>query len=434
MKTVTGFVSYDEKRKRHYGCYTFTDPVSGKRKFKKLYARTATEARERLRKAINHLQDHGPEAAMKKAVTFTALARKFEAARLVPAVYLGEQKIAGRRELSAPTAWLRQLEYFFGQKKLPAITKGEIEKLRIWLVQLPKHSAIGRVDDKLVLTVKENGGQRGIVSINRPLELLRTLFFYAEDEGLIRAEQNPFGGRRGKGLIDRAAEIPRERFPSFGEEMALLERCAGDYAYLRPIIILLADTGLRSKELLSLSWTEGDIDFAQRRIKLRRINAKTNKAREITMTERVHEELQLLYLQTGAGKSGAVFGGIRQYRSAFDKSRKLARVENLTGHAFRHGFVTRSILAGIPPAVVLKASGHSSKEWQRYLNVGPNQLQELWRPLPGQDAELVRVFGMNILRQLTESFGFVWRDGRADVSPAAVSFSSYSGSASNLIN
>jgi hypothetical protein len=46
-------------------------------------------------------------------------------------------------------------------------------------------------------------------------ELNFRLFFYAEDEGLIRADQNPFGGRKGRGLIDRAAAAARKRFPTF---------------------------------------------------------------------------------------------------------------------------------------------------------------------------------------------------------------------------
>jgi len=37
---------------------------------------------------------------------------------LIPAVYVGDKKIAGRRELSAPRTWLAQLEYYFGSMKL----------------------------------------------------------------------------------------------------------------------------------------------------------------------------------------------------------------------------------------------------------------------------------------------------------------------------
>jgi hypothetical protein len=46
------------------------------------------------------------------------LARKFREEKLIPAVYVGDKKIAGRRELTAPRAWLLQLEYCFGAIKL----------------------------------------------------------------------------------------------------------------------------------------------------------------------------------------------------------------------------------------------------------------------------------------------------------------------------
>jgi hypothetical protein len=60
----------------------------------------------------------------------------------------------------------------------------------------------------------------------------------------------------------------------------------------------------------------------------------------------------------------------------------------------------------VPPAVALKASGHASDEWKRYLNVTPNQLQKLFKPLDGQDAEEVKSYGLNVLRQLRESLEY----------------------------
>ena len=61
--------------------------------------------------------------------------------------------------------------------KLPSITVGEIKKFEIWLSKIPARSTIVEDEDgKLVLNINENGGQRGIESINRPVELLRTIF------------------------------------------------------------------------------------------------------------------------------------------------------------------------------------------------------------------------------------------------------------------
>jgi hypothetical protein len=78
----------------------------------------------------------------------------------------------------------------------------------------------------------------------------------------------------------------------------------------------------------------------------------------------------------------------------------------LRKHDFRHAFVSRSILAGIPPAVALKASGHASDEWKRYLNMTPDQLQKLFTPLEGQVADDVKKYGLDVLQQLREALGY----------------------------
>ncbi|MGH9840829.1 MAG: hypothetical protein ACREEM_18795 [Blastocatellia bacterium] len=62
--------------------------------------------------------------------------------------------------------------------------------------------------------------ERGIESINRPVELLRMMLNYAVDEKLLRRDQNPFTEKKSKSLVDRQAETKRQRIPNFGEEMA----------------------------------------------------------------------------------------------------------------------------------------------------------------------------------------------------------------------
>jgi integrase len=96
--------------------------------------------------------------------------------------------------------------------------------------------------------------------------------------------------------------------------MALLVVCTGDRAHLRAIIIIASDTGLRQNELFTLSWKEKDIDFENRQIRLRTINAKGNKARSIPMTQRVYEELLKLKEQRGDYPSGLVFGGLKEVK------------------------------------------------------------------------------------------------------------------------
>ena len=96
-----------------------------------------------------------------------------------------------------------------------------------------------------------------MASINRELEFFRTILNYDITNGQLRL--NPFNLSKGRKLIERAAKNKRERFPTFGEEMALLRACTGEEnqlrEHLRPILIIAADTGLRRNELFTQAAT-----------------------------------------------------------------------------------------------------------------------------------------------------------------------------------
>jgi integrase len=117
-------------------------------------------------------------------------------------------------------------------------------------------------------------------------------------------------------------------------------------AHLSAIIIISADTGLRRGELLLLSW--GDIDFDSRQVNVRAQNAKDNEARSISMTARVFDSLQRLYAKNGNHRSGLVFAGLKDPKKSFNTACRLKKINDLRLDDYRHAFVTRCILAGIP--------------------------------------------------------------------------------------
>lgn len=188
--------------------------------------------------------------------------------------------------------------------------------------------------------------------------------------------------------------------------MALLSVCEGEREHLKPILILFSDTGLRENELFTLGWDDIRWDTYQIRVKAK--NAKTNMARFIPMTTRVIEQLRVLYVTNHHYPSSLVFGGLKEIKRSFATACRMTWIEDLHKHDFRHAFITRSILAGIPAAVALKASGHASDEWKQYLNVTSDQLQSLFTPLSGQESETVKAHGFNVLRQLVEARGKDW--------------------------
>lgn len=87
-------------------------------------------------------------------------------------------------------------------------------------------------------------------------------------------------------------------------------------------------------------------------------------------------------------------------------SKTRPKIEDRDKHDFRYGFVSRAILAGIPPAVALSASGHASDEWKRYLNMTPDQLQYLLEPLGGQAAQDVLAHAEDVMRGLRQALKY----------------------------
>jgi hypothetical protein len=251
--------------------------VTGKQKEFKRLCLTKTEARKKLDELRLKFEKSGSGSINADKATFAYLAAKFKKERLVPAVYVGERKIAGRRDLVSPEGWLKQLLFFFGPAKLNEITRGRIEQFKLWLTKLPTRSRIlEKEGGELELITCPKGKHRRIESINRPVELLRVMLNYAVDERMITPDQNPFSQRSTRALIERAAETKRERFPTFGEELALINYCdkpgPRGNEHLRAVLIIAADTGLRENELFTLE--KSDIDFGTGVINVRAINAK----------------------------------------------------------------------------------------------------------------------------------------------------------------
>jgi integrase len=387
-KPRTGTVYYSKAYKCYIAKTSATHPITKQRKEWKRHAETSKEAHDRL-KEIGKLADRwlaaeAPESLDPARMTFEDLAKVFEKKKLTKAKYVNGRKVSGRRDLSAPTAWLNSLREYFGKKRLVALKHSDLEDFKSHLADKPV-----RGDE-----------QRSVAAINRELEFLRTILNFAVTNGYL--DRNPFHAAK-KPIIERSHENKRERFPTFGEELALLAQCTGPREHLAAPLIVAVDSGLRRNEMLTLAIT--DLDFKRRVIKLRAENAKNGRAREIPMTDRARFYLRRL-CEDEEIDSELVFGGLHEPKRAWETAKKLASVKNLTWHDLRHAFVSRAILAGIPPAAVLKASGHASDEWKRYLNMTPDQLRRLLTPLPGQSQDEVRRYAATVMKDLRDALHY----------------------------
>jgi integrase len=389
MKPRTGTVFYSKRYKRYVAKISATHPITGKIRQWERHAETSREAHDKLKEiskaADNWIQEEAPESLDPSKITFEDLTKIFEAKKLIQAKYVNGHKILGRRGLSAPKAWLASLREYFGKKKLVGLKHSDLEDFKSHLADKPVRG------DR----------QRSMAAINRELEFLRTMLNFAVTNGYL--ERNPFNAGKGKSIIDQSAENKRERFPTFGEEMALLAQCVGRRASLSAPLIVAVDTGLRHNEMFTLAVS--DLDFKDGVIKVRAENAKNGRARQIPMTDRVNVRLREL-CDDEDNHTDLVFGGTRRQQRAWETAREVAGIVGLTWHDLRHAFVSRSILAGIPPAAVLKASGHASDEWKRYLNTTPDQLRGLLSPLPGQSHDEVRRYAAVVMKGLRDALHY----------------------------
>src|SRR5712692_9228517 len=119
-------------------------------------------------------------------------------------------------------------------------------------------------------------------TVNRDLEALRHILFWAVDEGLLPS--NPLG---------RLRLVPERRKPrsilGFEEEARLLGTAA---PHLRLIIVTALDTGMRRGEILHQRWEH--VDFNRRLLSVTQSKTAGGEGREIPLTERVNSLLQTL--------------------------------------------------------------------------------------------------------------------------------------------
>jgi integrase len=211
---------------------------------------------------------------------------------------------------------------------------------------------IGRIHKAMVVDYRRRRHAEKTITdttINRDLEALRHILFWATDEGLLTA--NP--------LRDLHL-TPERRKPrsvlGLDEETQLLSAAA---PHLRSIIVMSLDTGMRRGEILSQ--LREHVDFNRNLLFVTRSKTAGGEGREIPLTERVISLLQTLQQDTGPlftfkGKP------IRAIKTAWKAAIRRAGIRYYRFHDLRHTFNTRLMEAGVMQEVRKALMGHSSGE------------------------------------------------------------------------
>jgi integrase len=247
-------------------------------------------------------------------------------------------------------------EMTFGALAARFLAEGQVrpyhrDRLKVLLPYFAE-TPIGRITKNLAQTYRmRRHAEKRITdtTVNRDLEALRRMLFWAVDEGLLVA--NPLS------RVRMTRERKKPRFVvSLAEEEQLLAAAA---PHLRPIIIAALDTGMRRGEILAQRWEH--IDFTREVLSVTRSKTPEGEAREIPLTARLAS-----LLRSSRQPEGVVFTSkgqpLRQIKTAWKAAIRRAGIRYCRFHDLRHAFNCRLMEAGVLQEVRKALMGHSSGE------------------------------------------------------------------------
>jgi integrase len=145
----------------------------------------------------------------------------------------------------------------------------------------------------------------------------------------------------------------------------------GSYGdHLTPLVLLAMNTGLRRKELLTLQWS--DIDLDGKMLTVRESVAKSGKQRFVPLNIEALAALTQWGIQRG--RTGAVFA-IRDAKTAWGRVLDEAGIRNFRFHDLRHHFASKLVRAHVDLNTVRELLGHSDLTMTlRYSHLSPSGL------------------------------------------------------------
>lgn len=316
----------------------------------------ATEARERMLKDIR--ETHGQTLKSEK-MTFNALADSCEKRFYQPATIEDGHKTSGVKSYAPIQSHIKALRSYFGEMRLVDITADTVKAYRA--------------------KRKSRDGVKP-ATINRDLEVMRHMMYDVLPANIVK---DIF-----KRVIVKTAEKARVRVLSEDEEIGLLEACSGERVitykrkrlgkteaiqakakvrspYLKAIVMLAIDSAMRRGEILKLRWD--DINFRTNRIRILSSNTKTEKPRNVPLTDRA--KIELLAIRENSSESLPF--PITDFKNAWTAAKKAAGIDDLRFHDLRSTAISRWLNKyRLPLSAVSKLAGHEDiKTTNRFYTV-----------------------------------------------------------------
>ncbi|MDT5270309.1 MAG: hypothetical protein QOH49_2495 [Acidobacteriota bacterium] len=253
----------------------------------------------------------------------------------VKGTYLPLQQTNKKRSYARDQQIAGVLSGFFAGMTLKEIKKSDVEKFKK-----------ARLDSETRYERK-----RSPATVNRELAVLSAVLTLAVDDELIPS--NPC--RRVKPL---RMDNQRTRYLSYDEEKQLLAALDGQ-DWLRNVITMAIQTGMRRGEIFKLRWF--DVDFQRGLIHIRDAKGKDTKtvSRDVPMSEAVREMLERQPKTGGHVFPSPKTGGqLVDIKRPFGLACDAAKIKDLRFHDLRHTAATRMADAGINVVVIAEILGH----------------------------------------------------------------------------
>jgi integrase len=245
----TGKIAFLEKHGSPYARGNYVKDGKRKQVWRKVVTTKAAARAEVIAEIERILNDEESETR-----TFSDLAAYYKKTRAIPAEFVHDEKVRGTKTHRQLAHVIDQLGAYFADTELRRITRDVVQGYRVAILNKP----VRRRDEKGAAVYRT----RSVASVNQHLRILRAMLNVAKQERWLD-EVPSF-----KGLISSAAEAKREDMPTAEEFRRILDACDARQRlnHVKPIVLMVADTGARPTELWHLKWE--DLDLENRNVTL----------------------------------------------------------------------------------------------------------------------------------------------------------------------
>jgi integrase len=266
-------------------------------------------------------------------------------------------------------------EWYLNQESVKSLASYEIIIMK--LKEFNKHfgsmiiSDIKPVDLKNFQTKRQKEGLAP-GTIDQDIGKVKTMVYMAFDNDLVGANTlRAF--KKIKKTLKKGTDV-RDRILLPDEFEALMKHSEG---HINHIIAMGYYTGMRKGEILGLTWDK--VDLNKRLIRLESVDTKDREARDIPICDKLYGLLRDIPSRIQkVGKSNYVFQfrgePVSDIRTGIKKACKRAGIkygrsvkDGFIFHDLRHTFNTNMRKASVAESVIMKITGHSTREmFDRY--------------------------------------------------------------------